>query len=250
MGLLISTVSSGSEATLPANAPEGDALLLEAQWGDVLSPGTVTAENSLRARKGLPLVCHRGAVVNSGLARLESDKLEVQCREAREAQERPGKGQHQASNSDSGAPVCTDPPQEPGLFLATPTQEETPCLVQAAYVAEAAEDGVPRTNPQGPASAWWSQACAASSHIPCLPQCDHPEPLTLCCPINSTVMYFMNVQMVCEEGQGKALPWDKKLALANNEFTTYIFIFLIPLTICQQPGLHTDIYPLFLPSAF
>lgn len=101
MGLLISTVSSGSEAALPANAPEGDALLLEAQWGNVLNPGTLTAENSLRARKGLPLVCHRGAVVNSGLARLESDKLEVQCREAREAQERPGKGQQQASNSDS-----------------------------------------------------------------------------------------------------------------------------------------------------
>lgn len=103
----------------------------------MLNPGTLTAENSLRARKGLPLVCHRGAVVNSGLARLESDKLEVQCREAREAQERPGKGQQQASNSDSSAPVCADPPQEPGRFLATPTQEETPCLVQAAYVAEA-----------------------------------------------------------------------------------------------------------------
>lgn len=35
------------------------------------------------------------------------------------------------------APVCTDPPQEPGRFLATPTQEEMPCLVQAAYVSKA-----------------------------------------------------------------------------------------------------------------
>lgn len=41
-------------------------------------------------------------------------------------------------------------------------------------------------------------------------ECDHPETLALCRPINSAVMYFMNVQMVCGEGQGKALPWDKK----------------------------------------
>lgn len=39
--------------------------------------GHVTAENSLWPLKGLPLVCHRGTVVNSGLASLEPHRLVV-----------------------------------------------------------------------------------------------------------------------------------------------------------------------------
>lgn len=81
-------------------------------------------------------------------------------------------------------------------------------------------------------------------------ECDHPEPPALCRPINSAVMYFMNVQMVCGEGQGKALPWDKKLALAKSGFYYIYFHFPNTSTICQQLRLCINIHPFISPIRF
>lgn len=123
-------------------------------------------------------------------------------------------------------------------------------MVQAASIVEAElkmGDHKP-THPQGPAGEW-SQACGRGFLPHPLPEeGDHPEPPALCRPINSAVIHFMNVQMVCGEGQGKSLPWDKKLALANSEFTTYIFISLIPGPSASNWGSAATFTPLFLPS--
>lgn len=47
--------------------------------------------------------------------------------------------------------------------------------------------------------------------------------------------------------RGKALPWDKKLTLANSKFTACIFIFLIPAPSASNWG-STLLFPLYFSS--
>lgn len=49
--------------------------------------------------------------------------------------------------------------------------------------------------------------------------------------------------------RGKALPWDKKLTLANSKFTACIFIFLIPAPSASNWGSTLLFSPLFLQHA-
>lgn len=49
--------------------------------------------------------------------------------------------------------------------------------------------------------------------------------------------------------RGKALPWDKKLTLANSKFTACIFIFLIPAPSASNWGSTLLFSPLFLQPA-
>ena len=91
--------------------------------------------------------------------------------------------------------------------------------------------------------------CTRAPH-PAPSEPDHPGPHVhaQCCLIRSAVMCFMNMQMA-RPGPGEALPWDKKLTLANSKFTACIFIFLILAPSASNWGATSLFSPLFLQPA-